>query len=213
MKHKIFRVENYIGRDRADVAKKYFNIFSPVSNFWLFLFAGQRLFGMPILRTIPGSHPFVVSAVGATIVFSSTVLGEMAHLKLSSLFFETEKTSQFSCKRIIYKGILGLVSFAVLNYGNLYHTALPSSILRTGAYAKGHLNGFVKATSDKATEYQRERIQYLGKLFGCHHCGDRQFFSSAQFIADHMPPTAIAELMNKNFLREVLKRPVFLDIM
>jgi len=84
-----------------------------------------------------------------------------------------------------------------------FKTALPSSILTTGVYAN-FARGAVEATGPVATASQRFTIQRLGKLYGCHHCGNKQLFSVDKFIADHMPPTKFVNEMNKKWWRKML---------
>lgn len=99
--------------------------------------------------------------------------------------------------------ILGLGMYLLLERKG-FKTVLPSSILTTGAYAN-FARGAVEASGAVASASQRLKIQTLGKLYGCHHCGTKQLFTANKFIADHMPPTKFVNEMNKKWWRRMLK--------
>ena len=108
-------------------------------------------------------------------------------------------------RETIYQTVIGFISYGLLERRN-FRTAIPSSVIATGVYAHtplhwrwSRMREVVVASSDVATTAERARIQALGRLHGCHHCGSRQLFSfsssrgllpsRSRFIADHMPPT------------------------
>lgn len=115
----------------------------------------------------------------------------------------------FEDKVLIKQVLVGLLTFAALEQRS-FVTMLPSSILVKGVYAKSmFMDKFsVASTSPIATEAQRTKIQRLGKLIGCHHCGSRQIFTKKGFIADHMPPTKFANIMNSKWWRKLLNMTV-----
>lgn len=67
------------------------------------------------------------------------------------------------------------------------------------------LSGAVPSTSPVATLNERIAVNKKGRLLGCHHCGSRQLLTADRFIADHMPPTKIANEMNESFWRRWLR--------
>ena len=76
--------------------------------------------------------------------------------------------------------------------------------LLTGRNLPYAFSAAVPSTSAVATAGERNSVNRKGKIFGCHHCGSRQIFSKQRFIADHMPPTKMANEMNENFWRKWL---------
>mmetsp|Transcript_23922 Transcript_23922/g.70603 ORF Transcript_23922/g.70603 Transcript_23922/m.70603 type:complete len:189 (+) Transcript_23922:802-1368(+) len=64
------------------------------------------------------------------------------------------------------------------------------------------------------TAKERAAIERLGRSFGCHTCGSRMIFSrlpgssAVRFHADHMPPKAVAEQMNRRWYRQALGQTV-----
>jgi len=114
----------------------------------------------------------------------------------------SEKTSQASAKLQATRVMLGVGIFCMLELQG-FKTALPSSIITTGVFARNR--GSILATSEVATSAQRVRIQQLGWRHGCHHCGSRQVLSfDRTFIADHMPPTKFRKEMNAKWWRKLL---------
>jgi hypothetical protein len=106
--------------------------------------------------------------------------------------------------------ILGLGTFIVLEQ-SLFKTSFPSSVITLGVFGRlgKRFSRSVETQTALTTAPQRMKIQRLGKLYGCHHCGSRQILTRGSgFIADHMPPTKIADAMSKVWWRRWLKRPV-----
>jgi hypothetical protein len=106
--------------------------------------------------------------------------------------------------------ILGLGTFIVLEQ-SLFKTSFPSSVITLGVFGRlgKRFSRSVETHTALTTVPQRLKIQRLGKLYGCHHCGSRQILKiGSTFIADHMPPTKIADAMSKVWWRRWLKRPV-----
>jgi hypothetical protein len=109
---------------------------------------------------------------------------------------------------------LGLSAYAIFER-RAFRTALPSSLITTGAFAHTpvhwhrKLPNVLTATSEVASSAQRRIIQQLGKIHGCHHCGSRQipfpfvFNTAPTFIADHMPPTKVIKEKNLVWYRQM----------
>ena len=107
-------------------------------------------------------------------------------------------------RRNIIKQIVVSIGIFALLENKMFKTAIPSTLLDIGVY--GTNRGSIFATSPTATGSERLKIQQLGKLFGCHHCGNRQMLTRKSFIADHMPPTKIVKDRNKYWLRKLFKK-------
>lgn len=109
-------------------------------------------------------------------------------------------------KEILGKLIIGMGVFMLIEQG-LFRTTFPSSVITPGVFSNFHQRSIasVLATSDVATQSQRLKIQQLGKIYGCHHCGSRQLLSQKVFIADHMPPTKMTKMMEARWWRRLLK--------
>lgn len=119
-----------------------------------------------------------------------------------------------SRQETILQTMAGLGCYVALER-RAFRTAIPSSVITTGVFAHTPLHwrwskmkDVVVASSAVATSGERNRIQRLGILHGCHHCGSRQlsigslfrmglgFAPFSRFIADHMPPTKTVLQMN-----------------
>jgi len=124
----------------------------------------------------------------------------------------TTSTRDKNRQEALYQSILGAISYATLERRG-FRTALPSSVITTGVYAHTPLHwrwsqmrkDIIVASSEVATAAERNRIQKLGRLHGCHHCGSRQLVSMKSFIADHMPPTKIISELNAEWWRRLLR--------
>jgi len=185
------------------------------SIFWATANVIQRIYARVVLNTgCFGPIKLIAGLVSAT---ASISLANYFHQKgikkiLLSKKYDLQsiatyaKSSKVECnmKEILKATMAGLLLFAVLEQRS-FATMLPSSILVKGAYAQGFfMNKFsIPSTSAVATSSQRLTIQKLGKAIGCHHCGSRQIFSKGSFIADHMPPTKFANMMNGKWWRRL----------
>lgn len=118
---------------------------------------------------------------------------------------------------ILRNTIVGVGVFALLEARG-FRTAVPSSILDAGVYANT-LNGYVKATGAVNSQAQRAAIQKLGMKHGCHHCGVKAATGirsvwrvvsgqGPEFIADHIPPTKMAEIVNRKLQNRIINRTV-----
>ncbi len=109
---------------------------------------------------------------------------------------------RYQLKRLV----LGLSSFVALEQ-SAFRSVFPSSIISLGVFSNlsKRFRRSVATESALTTQSQRAAIQKLGKRFGCHHCGSRQFVfnRSKVFIADHMPPTKIAEALSRKWWRRL----------
>ena len=93
------------------------------------------------------------------------------------------------------KILLGVSIYLALE-GGFFRTTFPSSSIARGALANSRNMFFrsIKSSGPATTHRERTIIQSLGKKYGCHQCGSRQFrpFNPTFFIADHIPPTKMA---------------------
>jgi hypothetical protein len=96
--------------------------------------------------------------------------------------------------------VVGLLCFKLL--GGRFWSVAPSSYTHVGSYARGS----IAATDQYATPVQRQAIQRLGSIFGCHTCGTKPFLPSLttmSFIGDHQPPKSVANQLNQQFIRRL----------
>jgi hypothetical protein len=165
--------------------------------FWGALSASQRFLGS---MNYYSSQRWTV-LVGLGVVTTCSV---MTH-HLNSMIHESIYHQQISLQEQKYRSGLTVLSFALLER-HAFQTVFPSSVITIGAYAKRKYfplwaRGSVVSTSPTATAPQRYQVNKIGRVHGCHHCGDRQLFGWKTFIADHMPPTKMANEMNQVFWR------------
>lgn len=171
---------------------------APVGVFWTVLNFFQVGFGkMKFYSNKRGSFLLGMTTVATSSVISQSILsiGLFPYFKSVDFFKPLEK------KEVIRLSVVTTLIYSTLGM-SLCQSALPSSVITIGAFAKGRifpysLSGAIPSTSAVATPNQRAKIQKYGKIFGCHHCGSRQLFGKKNFIADHMPPTKNANEMNK----------------
>eukprot|EP01041_Mallomonas_annulata_P006602 gene6602-13367_t len=191
-----------LGKQQEYIDEMY-KIVAPISLFWMSMSISQRIIGLPLLCLIPGRRA-MSSLTGLCIVGTSTLISEIGYEKLAPYFVKNHNKHKNNLTKahLINRVYISIATYWLLNQGDLFHTALPSSVTKLGVFSKTHLGAYVKASSEKTTAIQRLKIQKLGKVFGCHHCGSRQILSGASFIADHMPPSAIVESMNNNPIRK-----------
>jgi hypothetical protein len=55
---------------------------------------------------------------------------------------------------------------------------------------KANSNGYLSTNSFDVSETDREKIQLLGKEYGCHHGGSKRY-PDERWVADHQPPSAL----------------------
>jgi len=168
--------------------------------FYLSLLTFQRLSGVFLHAGHP--LPLVASSGFVGVALSSTLSQLLAPALTSELMGLRSRLVRK--EEVVGPSLLSLPLFAGLER-NFFRTALPSSIISTGVYARR--GGGVPATSEVATQAQRKWIQRMGRLHGCHHCGYRplvNFSGRVKYIADHMPPTNRVYIESKKMWRKVL---------
>jgi hypothetical protein len=175
--------------------------------FYVSLLLGQRIFGTKQLlrlhvKSLPISLLFRIAVVGG----AAATTQKFAY-PLYNVFLHDKKRVVY--KEKIRRGLLTVCSYLLLEQVMFpgvspFKTALPSSVTTTGSYAS-MFGGAIPSTSSVATSYQRSLIQRMGRIHGCHHCGSRQIIGYGKyFIADHMPPTKLAELYSRQLWRRML---------
>lgn len=174
---------------------------SPVVVFWGVTLCAQRIFGIAKYYSgkWQGSGMIGMLAVGASICVTQKVCFEYIYPNLPEIPILL-KEQYFMGNVFLAMGIYALSDL------NMFQTIFPSSILSTGSYARGRnfrgwANMSVPTDSAKASAKSKISVNRLGRIFGCHHCGNRQLLGWKGFIADHMPPTKIANDMNNIFWR------------
>lgn len=147
----------------------------------------------------------------ANVLFASGLLSAISCIVLSlsiaeAVFPVSSKLKPRQARiNLIQNTLVGLSAFALLE-GRLFRTLLPSSVIAPGVFSPLAFKNMrsIPTIDPVATASQRLRIQKFGRRFGCHHCGTRQLFSGASYIADHMPPTKIVLDINKKWWRRLL---------
>lgn len=103
---------------------------------------------------------------------------------------------------------MGLIAFKVL--GGRFWALAPSSYTHPGSFARYS----IPATERYATASQRTVLERLGRTWGCHTCGSRQFLynhrksrgggsaAAVRFVGDHMPPKSVANQLNSRWYRK-----------
>ena len=190
------------------------------TSFYLLQMMAQRAFGIlkihgrvsnPLVSTIglmsTASNLFVSHNVENYVRKNRDKFGLTDHLlPAPSHFYQAQRHER---RDQIKRTLLSLGVFVLLEQNN-FRSAFPSSVISLGVFGNLGRRFRLSVPTDSAltTEAQRKAIQKLGKRYGCHHCGSRQLFSKKVFIADHMPPTKIAEKLSKVWWRRMFKRPV-----
>jgi hypothetical protein len=111
----------------------------------------------------------------------------------------------FLLSPVIYSCVVGLLAFKLL--GGRFWAISPSSFTNLGSFARWS----IPCTEKYANTAQRTMITNQGQRWGCHTCGSRMILSTShsrggqahKFVADHMPPKSVAELMNQSWVRRV----------
>jgi hypothetical protein len=149
----------------------------------------------------------------------NSAMGFLSTVACCSLSREIQEQIIPSCLKIrpdkqniedaISRLYLGVGLYSLLEQRS-FLTALPSSVIAVGVYAKRRslmgIPGSVLASDAVASGKERGAIQILGKRYGCHHCGSKQRFQldGKGFIADHQPPTKTAKELEGKWLRSFL---------
>lgn len=180
------------------------------SSFYCFQLIAQRCFGL--LRLHGGIPNTLISPIGSITTAASILLSQKFETRIRqelNPYIGRDNNDKILLPRDQFRKdfkrfLLSLCSFIVLEQG-AFRTAFPSSVISLGIFANiGNMNKrSVPATSELTTASQRAAIQSFGRRFGCHQCGSRQLLSRDIFIADHMPPTKIANEMSKVWWRRL----------
>jgi len=203
------------GNSRSPVLGHHVEKPVSVGVFYLSMVCLQHFAGMLTLhagRPLPTTSLFGLGAV----VFSSGIsrlwtpalstsllhsIGDISSHERSTRLVKKSKAEDF-----LLDATLGVACFTALER-NFFRTAVPSSILSKGVYARW--GGSVLATSEAATQGQKKMIQLLGRRHGCHHCGYRpltNFAGRLKYIADHMPPTNQVYVHGKTWWGKLSKK-------
>jgi hypothetical protein len=166
--------------------------------FWGTLSASQKLLGSLNYYSSRRWTFFVGFGVVSTCAAITHQLAALIHEHQGGI-------TPVSTKDLEYRTILTVAAFALLERHG-FQTVFPSSVITIGAYAKRKYfpqwaRGSVISTSPTATAAQRVAVNRLGRAHGCHQCGSHQMIGLKTFIADHMPPTKMANEMNQVFWR------------
>lgn len=195
------------------------------SSFYLSQLVAQRIF--MTFKIHSGLPKLIISSIGLVTTVSSLCLSQVveyglrvetdnfgtglpSHQRRLPWPFSNQRPSKAFIQDHLTRLALGLGMFVVLEQ-SLFRTVFPSSLIRTGVYANAfnYRRMSIPSLSEVVSEAQRKKIQALGRRFGCHHCGDRQWFKRGSvFIGDHMPPTKFAKEMSEKAWRRFLKMPV-----
>ena len=160
----------------------------------------QRLAGS---LSIHSGRPYIATRVfGAASTAASCLLSlELQELIVSQ--FENDKIPSIRKKETLARVIPNLGAYYCLERRS-FLTAIPSSVISIGVHAQQNFyaaKGSVLSTNKVATKGQRKLVQIMGKSFGCHQCGSKQW--NKIFIADHMPPTHFMNEMNQVWWRKM----------
>jgi hypothetical protein len=104
------------------------------------------------------------------------------------------------------KGVaaLSLALFTCLGGGvGAFSGIAPSVVSNVGAF--GQRRASLPATVEYATSDQRAVMTRLGRIFGCHTCGNA---SQKSYISDHMPPLKYVKEENARIWRRILMMKV-----
>ena len=181
---------------------------SPVIVFWGTTICVQRLFGFAKFYSGKWQISGItgILAVSASSYATQKICFDYVYPQLKKKPYELQfRGDRRSALRAV---LLTPCIYSILDL-NLCQTIFPSSILTTGSYARGRnfsnwASMSVPTNSAKASPKEKSMVTRLGHIFGCHHCGNRQLWGWKSFIADHMPPTKIANEMNEVFWRRWL---------
>lgn len=99
--------------------------------------------------------------------------------------------------------ILGLLTYKTI-FRSRYVSISPSSYTARGSFGPPGIPA--PANFNYATRLQREKIERIGRRWGCHTCGSRMIFSNLRknvpkFHGDHIPPVSVAKQLNDRWYR------------
>lgn len=197
--------KKYFENDRIHSKVKKFGFL--FFGFWVSSHAFQRIFG--IARIHSGIPRLFQTCAGLTSVTASCLIAnEFSENPFSFKRFDmmkfdgSWKSLSNSIQNEFNSVILTIATYGLIER-KLFISALPSSVNVLGVFAKTFAS--VSSSSFAATSSEKSKIQVLGRLYGCHHCGSRQIIKNRMkgFIADHMPPTKIVNELNSKFWRKL----------
>ncbi len=122
-----------------------------------------------------------------------------------NVFHDDKRKRRENVSHVLRVCVVGILAYKGL--GGRMWSVSPSSITNLGSFARTTFS--LPATTQYATKTERQAIERLGRVFGCHTCGSRELLSGAgtegvKFIADHMPPQAVVKQMNRRWHRRIL---------
>ncbi|KAL7524596.1 hypothetical protein ACHAXR_001788, partial [Thalassiosira sp. AJA248-18] len=99
--------------------------------------------------------------------------------------------------------ILGLLTYNTI-FRSHFSSLSPSSYTARGSFARIGIPA--PPNFNYATRIQREKIERIGRWWGCHTCGSRMIFSNLKknapkFHGDHIPPVSVAKQINSRWYR------------
>eukprot|EP00581_Thalassiosira_minuscula_P009886 CAMPEP_0183708344 /NCGR_PEP_ID=MMETSP0737-20130205/4689_1 /TAXON_ID=385413 /ORGANISM="Thalassiosira miniscula, Strain CCMP1093" /LENGTH=436 /DNA_ID=CAMNT_0025936209 /DNA_START=82 /DNA_END=1392 /DNA_ORIENTATION=+ len=102
--------------------------------------------------------------------------------------------------------IIGLLTYKTIFRSNFYSLS-PSSYTARGSFARIGIPA--PPNFNYATKVERQRLERIGKWWGCHTCGSRMYFSNIaknkpKFHGDHIPPVSVAKQLNNRWYRRKL---------
>lgn len=102
--------------------------------------------------------------------------------------------------------VLGLVTYKAI-FRSRFSSLSPSSYTARGSFARVGIPA--SPNFNYATRLQREKLERIGRWFGCHTCGSRMIFSdlkknTPRFHGDHIPPVSVAKQLNGRWYRQAL---------
>lgn len=111
--------------------------------------------------------------------------------------------SMRSYNNLISRCILGLLTYKTI-FRSRYSSLSPSSYTARGSFARIGIPA--PSNFNYATRLQREKLQRIGRWWGCHTCGSRMIFSNLgkdvpKFHGDHVPPVSVAKQLNDRWYR------------
>lgn len=126
----------------------------------------------------------IFGLASVTVASFGASLASLQTLSIVQKFTSSNLKLSLSTRDVLLSTLSGVVVYRAL--GGRYASALPSNLMRPGAFAVEWIPALNE--SGAATAKEREVIQMLGARHGCHTCGER---SGATFIADHQPPSKV----------------------
>lgn len=107
---------------------------------------------------------------------------------------------------LISRCVLGILTYKTI-FRSHFSSLAPSSYTARGSFARIGIPA--PPNFNYATRSQRDKLEQIGKWWGCHTCGSRMIFSNLRsnkpkFHGDHIPPVSVAKQMNSKWYRQKL---------